>query len=67
MSTPQNRTDITDRPYYQNYINGQFVDGGAGRLAVDDPADGSISAEIALADAGDIDRAVQAASLPSGG
>ncbi len=52
---------MTDRPYYQNYINGQFVDGGAGRLAVDDPADGSILAEIALADAGDIDRAVQAA------
>ena len=52
---------MTDRPYYQNYINGQFVDGGAGRLAVDDPADGSILAEIALADAGDIDRSVQAA------
>ena len=52
---------MADRPYYQNYINGQFVDGGAGRLAVDDPADGSILAEIALADAGDIDRAVQAA------
>ena len=52
---------MADRPYYQNYINGQFVDGGAGRLAVDDPADGSILAEIALADASDIDRAVQAA------
>ena len=48
-------------PYYQNYINGQFVDGGAGRLDVDDPADGSIIASVALADEADIDAAVQAA------
>lgn len=47
--------------YYQNYLNGQFIDGGAGRLAVDDPSDGSIIAEVALADEADIDKAVQAA------
>lgn len=47
--------------YYQNYVNGQFIDGGAGRLAVDDPSDGSIIAEVALADEADIDKAVQAA------
>ena len=47
--------------YYQNYINGAFVDGGAGRLSVDNPADGSHLADIALADAADIDRAVRAA------
>lgn len=47
--------------YYQNYVNGQFIDGGAGRMAVDDPSDGSIIAEVALADEADIDKAVQAA------
>ena len=52
---------MTDQAYFQNYINGTFVDGSAGRLLVDNPADGSALAEIALADEGDIDRAVQAA------
>ena len=52
---------MTMQSYYQNYINGQFVDGGAGRLEVDDPSDGSIIAEVALADKADIDKAVQAA------
>ena len=47
--------------YWQNYIDGQFVDGGAGRLVVDDPATGEVLAEQALADAGDVDRAVAAA------
>ena len=41
---------MTIQAYYQNYINGAFVDGGAGRLSVDDPADGSILAEVALGD-----------------
>lgn len=49
------------KSYWQNYINGEFVDGGAGRLAVDNPADGSILAEVALADARDVDLAVSAA------
>ncbi|MCY6383206.1 aldehyde dehydrogenase family protein [Hoeflea prorocentri] len=49
------------RPYWQNYINGAFVDGGAGRLAVNDPATGDTIAEQALADVYDIDRAVGAA------
>ncbi len=53
------RFDI--KPYWQNYINGNWVDGGAGRLAVDNPATGEILAEQALADRADIDRAVQAA------
>ena len=48
-------------PYWRNYIDGAFVDGGAGRLTVDDPADGSPLAEQALADAADVDRAVRAA------
>ena len=52
---------MSDLPYFQNYINGSFIDGGAGRLIVDNPADGSALAEIALADEADIDKAVAAA------
>lgn len=47
--------------YYQSFINGRYVDGKAGRLSVDNPADGSHLADIALADASDVDQAVQAA------
>ncbi len=49
------------KSYWQNYIDGEFVDGAAGRLAVEDPATGEQIAEQALADAADVDRAVQAA------
>ena len=48
-------------PYWQNYINGKFVDGGDGRMAVEDPASGEIIAEQAIANAADVDAAVQAA------
>lgn len=47
--------------YWQNYIDGTWVDGGAGRIDVIDPATGARIAEHALADAADVDRAVQAA------
>ncbi|MBO9466841.1 aldehyde dehydrogenase family protein [Tropicibacter sp. R15_0] len=49
------------KPYWQNYIDGAWVDGGAGRIDVIDPATGEKLAEHALADAGDVDRAVMAA------
>ncbi|MDX6752429.1 aldehyde dehydrogenase family protein [Geminicoccaceae bacterium 1502E] len=49
------------KPYWQNYVGGAWVDGGAGRLAVEDPATGEPLAEQALADAADVDRAVAAA------
>ncbi|MGJ8589885.1 MAG: aldehyde dehydrogenase family protein [Yoonia sp.] len=48
-------------PYWQNYIDGAWVDGGVGRIDVTDPATGERLAEHALADAADVDRAVQAA------
>ncbi len=48
-------------PYWQNYVAGAWMDGGAGRLTVEDPATGAPLAEHALADAADIDRAVGAA------
>lgn len=48
-------------PYWRNAIDGDWVDGGAGRLDVLDPATGEKIAEQALADAADVDRAVAAA------
>ena len=48
--------------YWRNYIDGEWVDGNAGRLRVDNPGTGEPLAEIALADATDIDRAVSAAT-----
>lgn len=49
------------KPYWQNYIDGAWVDGGAGRIDVFNPGNGEKLAEHALADAGDIDLAVMAA------
>ena len=48
-------------PYWRNAIDEDWVDGGAGRLDVLDPATGEKIAEQALADAADVDRAVAAA------
>lgn len=48
-------------PYWQNHIAGAWCDGGAGRIAVTNPGTGELLAEQALADAGDVDRAVHAA------
>ena len=47
--------------YYQNYVDGQFVDGGADRIVVDNPGTGAPLAEQASANAADIDAAVAAA------
>lgn len=49
------------KTYYQNYIDGAWVDGGAGRLDVYNPGTGEKLAEHALADAADVTRAVAAA------
>ena len=46
---------------FQNYINGKFVAGGAGRIEVSNPANGQTVGEQALADASDVDKAVTAA------
>lgn len=50
------------KSYWQNYINGTWMDGGAGRIDVVNPGTGTKLAEQALADAADVDRAVQAAA-----
>ena len=47
--------------YYQNYVDGQFVDGSADRIVVDNPGTGAPLAEQASANAEDIDAAVAAA------
>ena len=47
--------------YYQNYVDGQFVDGGSDRIVVDNPGTGAPLAEQASANAADIDAAVAAA------
>ena len=49
------------KPYWQNYIDGSWGDGGRGRIDVHDPATGDVLAAHALADSVDVDRAVQAA------
>lgn len=49
------------KPYWQNYIDGAWVDGGAGRVEIINPGTGEALAEHALADEADMDRAVQAA------
>lgn len=48
-------------PYWRNFVDGAWCDGGAGRIQVVDPATGEPLAEHACADAGDVDRAVAAA------
>ncbi|MBY6141530.1 aldehyde dehydrogenase family protein [Leisingera daeponensis] len=49
------------KPNWQNYVDGSWIDGGAGRIDVFNPGTGEKLAEQALADAGDVDRAVTAA------
>ena len=49
------------KEYWQNYIDGQFVDGSAGRIDIDNPGTGEKFAEQAIASASDVDTAVAAA------
>ena len=49
------------KDYWQNYIDGRWVDGGAGRVDVINPGTGEKLTEHALADEADVDHAVQAA------
>jgi aldehyde dehydrogenase (NAD+)/betaine-aldehyde dehydrogenase len=50
------------RPYWRNWIGGDWVDGGDGTtIPVTDPATGEVIAEVARGTPSDIDRAVRAA------
>tara|TARA_R110002073_G_scaffold87564_2_gene207856 strand:+ start:2173 stop:3651 length:1479 start_codon:yes stop_codon:yes gene_type:complete len=53
---------MSQTPHYQLFINGQWVEGGAGQVMTSqNPATGQDWATFACADAGDVDRAVRAA------
>ena len=47
--------------YYQNFINGKFVDGSGGRITVTNPGNNKIVGKHAVADKQDVNEAVQAA------
>ncbi len=50
------------RDYFQNYINGEWVDGSSGeRIVLEDPATAEAFASAARATPNDVDRAVDAA------
>ncbi|HCL63507.1 MAG TPA: aldehyde dehydrogenase [Rhizobium sp.] len=50
------------RPYWRNFIDGEWVDGADGRtIAVIDPGNGEEISQVACGNASDIDRAVAAA------
>ena len=50
------------KPYWQNYIGGEWLDASGGqRLTVENPATEETIAEVALATAQDVDKAVAAA------
>ncbi|MCT4656163.1 MAG: aldehyde dehydrogenase family protein [Cohaesibacter sp.] len=49
------------KSHWKNYIDGDWQEGGAGWLDVTDPASGGVLAKQAMADALDVDKAVQAA------
>ena len=48
--------------YWQNYVNGKWIDGGAGKLEVINPGTGERYGDIAMANAADIDSAVKSSS-----
>ncbi|WP_433476866.1 aldehyde dehydrogenase family protein [Spirillospora sp. CA-142024] len=58
---PESRSVVDIRPSYGLFINGDFVDGHGEPFKSINPADESVLADIACADASDVDRAVQAA------
>ncbi|MDF2366908.1 aldehyde dehydrogenase family protein [Sneathiella sp.] len=50
------------KKYWQNYINGEWVDAlDGGRIEIENPATSEIIAEVARAEKADVDRAVEAA------
>jgi betaine-aldehyde dehydrogenase len=57
-------TDVAERvKTYQQFIGGEFVDAASGEtLAVENPADGKVIAQVPASGPEDVDRAVDAAS-----
>jgi len=57
-------TEVMDKVQtHQQFINGKWVDSASGRtLAVENPANGRVIAQVPASDSEDVDRAVQAAA-----
>ena len=58
---PESRAVVDIRASYGLFVNGEFTDGHGEPFTSINPADESVLADIACADEGDVDRAVQAA------
>nr|WP_133848892.1 aldehyde dehydrogenase family protein [Labedaea rhizosphaerae] len=58
---PESRAIANLKPNYQMFVDGQFVDGGGEPLKSINPATEEVLAEVATANAEDVDRAVKAA------
>ncbi|MEN9911213.1 MAG: hypothetical protein RLZZ441_781, partial [Actinomycetota bacterium] len=58
---PESTAILNLRPNYGLYIGGEWIDGRGGSMTTISPATENSIAEISLADASDIDRAVAAA------
>ena len=58
---PESRSVVDIKSSYGLFINGEFVDGGGKSFKTISPATEEVLAEVAEADAGDVDKAVKAA------
>jgi aldehyde dehydrogenase (NAD+) len=58
---PEGRAIARLRPSYGMYVDGAFTDGHGGSFETVNPADESVLATVAMADATDVDRAIKAA------
>ncbi|GAA1965393.1 aldehyde dehydrogenase family protein [Nocardioides panacihumi] len=58
---PESRSIVDIKPSYGLFIGGEFVDGSGSSFKTINPATEEVLAEVAEADAADVDRAVQAA------
>ena len=58
---PESRSIVEIKPSYGLFIGGEFVDGGGASFKTINPATEEVLAEVAEADAADVDRAVKAA------
>ncbi|SHG49609.1 aldehyde dehydrogenase family protein [Streptoalloteichus hindustanus] len=58
---PESRDIANLRPNYRMFVDGEFVDGAGEPLKTVNPATEEVLAEVATADASDVDRAVRAA------
>ncbi|MBS2538742.1 aldehyde dehydrogenase family protein [Catenulispora sp. NF23] len=58
---PESRSVVDLKPSYGLFVDGEFVDGSAGAFKSVNPATEEVLAEVAMADAADVDRAVAVA------